>query len=387
MPRSPSLMIIAGEVSGDMHGARLVRAIHAHHPEITCFGIGGEQMRAAGVETFTDISAMAVTGISEVLRKYRHLRRIFYDSLAQLRSRRPDAVILIDYPGFNLRFARRAHLMGFKTIYYICPQVWAWNRQRIPRMAATLDRLIAFFPFEAAHFDHTALQVDFVGHPLVDEIDEVRRQPHPTLPWQGTPHIALLPGSRDHEIERILPSMWAAAALIEEKHPEASFIIPVHSEAAAALVNRVLAGRPAGPTRSEIVIGHTRAVLAEARATLIASGTATLEASLLRCPMVITYQATPITYWLARALVKVKHIGLVNIVAEAEVATELLQYAATPHALAAALEPLISDNTVHAAALAALDDVNRRLGPPGGTDRAAAAVLDAISPRLHGPAS
>ncbi|MBT7065399.1 MAG: lipid-A-disaccharide synthase, partial [Verrucomicrobia bacterium] len=226
MAREPSLMIVAGEVSGDMHAARLVSAIRARHPEITFFGVGGDAMRAAGVDTVIDISAMAVIGISEVIRKYRHLRRVFYDMLALLRSRRPDAVILVDYPGFNLRFARRAHLMGFKTIYYICPQVWAWNRRRIPRMAATLDRLIAFFPFEPAYFKETGLQVDFVGNPLVDEVADARARPHPTLPWQGTPRIALLPGSRDHEIERILPSMWAAAAHIEARHPEASFMIP-----------------------------------------------------------------------------------------------------------------------------------------------------------------
>lgn len=378
MPRQPSLMIITGEVSGDMHAARLVRAIRERNPAITCFGIGGEQMRAAGVDTVTDISAMAVTGVTEVIRKYRHLRRVFYDMLALLRSRRPDAVILVDYPGFNLRFARRAHQMGCKTIYYICPQVWAWNRRRIPRMAAILDRLIAFFPFEPGYFKETDLQVDSVGHPLVDEIAEARDQPHEALPWQGSPHIALLPGSRDHEIERILPSMWAAAALIEERHPEASFIIPIHSETAAALVESVLAGLPPGPARCKVVIGNTRAALQQARATLIASGTATLEASLLRCPMVITYQASAVTYWLARALVKVDYIGLVNIVAEREIARELLQFAATPRALADAMEPLIANDDAHAEALQALDEVNRRLGPPGGALRAAHAVLDAI---------
>jgi lipid-A-disaccharide synthase len=380
MAREPSLMIIAGEVSGDMHAARLVSAIRARHPEITFFGVGGDAMRAAGVDTVIDISAMAVVGISEVVRKYRHLRRVFYDMLALLRSRRPDAVILVDYPGFNLRFARRAHLMGFKTIYYICPQVWAWNQRRIPRMAATLDRLIAFFPFEPAYFKATGLQVDFVGNPLVDEVAETRTLSHPELPWQGTPRIALLPGSRDHEIERILPSMWAAAALIEARHPDASFLIPVHSATAAAQVESVVATQPTGPTRYTVVIGQTHAVLADARATLITSGTATLEASLLRCPMVITYRTTAITACLARLLIKLKHIGLVNIVAGKGVVPELLQRAATPRHLADALEPVISDDATHAATVQALDEVNRRLGAPGGALRAADVVLDAIGP-------
>ncbi len=372
-------MIIAGEVSGDMHAARLVRALHAQNPDITCFGVGGEQMRAAGVDTIVDIADMAVTGFAEVASKYRHLRRIFYDMLAVLRSRQPDAVILVDYPGFNLRFAKRAHLMGYKTIYYVCPQVWAWHQARIPKMAATLDRLMVFFPFEPDYFKETGLQVDFVGNPLVDEIAEARQASYPPLPWQGDPKIALLPGSRRHEIERILPAMWAAAGLIEQRHPTASFIIPVHDDSAADLVKQVQAGYPGGPTRCGTVVGHTRPVMGEARAALIASGTATLEASLMRCPMVITYRAAFLTYLLYRALAKVDYLGLVNIVAGREVADERLQYGAKPEALANAIEPLISDDAVHAAALAELDAVNARLGPPGAADRAAQSVLDTIS--------
>ncbi|MBL7076231.1 MAG: lipid-A-disaccharide synthase [Kiritimatiellae bacterium] len=380
MPRKPSLMIIAGEVSGDMHAARLVRAIREQKPDITFFGAGGEQMRAAGVDTVVDIADMAVTGFAEVVSKYRHLRSIFYDMLALLRSRRPDAVILVDYPGFNLRFAKRAHLMGFKTIYYVCPQVWAWHQARIPKMAAMLDRLIVFFPFEPDYFKETGLQVDFVGNPLVDEITEAREQPHTPLPWQGEPRIALLPGSRHHEIERILPLMWAAAKLIEERHPTASFIIPVHDEAASALVEKVQASLPPGPTRCATAIGQTRPVMGEARAALIASGTATLEASLMRCPMVITYQASFMTYLLYRAMVKVDYLGLVNIVAGREIAPERIQYGGTPENLADAIEPLISDDTAHTAALAELDAVNERLGPPGAATRAAQSVLDTIAP-------
>jgi len=378
MVRKTSLMIIAGEVSGDMHAARLVRAIRAQSPDTTFFGVGGEQMRAAGVDTIVDIADMAVVGFAEVVSKYRHLRRIFYDMLAVLRSRRPDAVILVDYPGFNLRFAKRAHLMGFKTIYYVCPQVWAWHQARIPRMAATLDRLIVFFPFEPDYFKETGLQVDFVGNPLVDEIAEAQEQLHAPLPWQGGPQIALLPGSRTHEIERILPSMLTAARLIEERHPTASFIIPVHDAPTAELVKQVQSTLPDGPARCETVIGQTRPVMGEARAALIASGTATLEASLMRCPMVITYRASFMTYLLYRALVKVDYLGLVNIVAGREIAPERIQYGGSPKDLADAIEPLISDDTAHAAALAELDEVNRRLGPPGAADRAASAVLDTL---------
>jgi lipid-A-disaccharide synthase len=371
-------MIIAGEVSGDMHAARLVRAIHARNPAITFYGVGGEQMRAAGVDTIVDIGDMAVVGFAEVVSKYRHLRRIFYDMLAVARSRQPDAVILVDYPGFNLRFAKRAHLMGLKTIAYVCPQVWAWHQARIPKMAATLDRLIVFFPFEPDYFKETGLQVDFVGNPLVDEIAEAREQPHRPVPWQGEPRIALLPGSRNHEIEKILPSMWAAAKLIEARHPTASFIISVHDGSAAEWVKKVQSELPDGPSHCQTVIGETRPVMGEAHAALIASGTATLEASLMRCPMVITYRASFMTYLLYRALVKVDYLGLVNIVAGREIAPERVQYGGSPEALADAIEPLISDDDAHAAALAELDTVNERLGPPGAADRAAMAVLDTV---------
>ncbi len=371
-------MIIVGEASGDMHAARLVRAIRAQDPAITFFGVGGEQMRAAGVDTVVDIADMAVTGFAEVISKYRHLRRIFYDMLAVLRSRQPNAVILVDYPGFNLRFAKRAHLMGFKTIQYICPQVWAWNQARIPRMATILDRLIVFFPFEPDYFKETSLQVDFVGNPLVDEVTEAREQSPVPLPWQGEPRIALLPGSRSHEIERILPAMWEAARLIEARHPAVSFIIPVHDGSVAKLVKRVQSELPDGPSRCQTVIGQTRPVMGEARAALIASGTATLEASLMRCPMVITYRASLVTYLLYRVLAKVDYLGLVNIIAGREIAPERLQYGGTPKDLADAIDPLISDDTAHAAALAELDEVNRRLGQPGAADRAALAVLDTI---------
>lgn len=380
MAQTMSLMIIAGEASGDMHAARLVKAIRARAPDMACFGTGGEQMRAAGVETLVDIADMAVTGFGEVISKYHRLRRIFDDMLAVLRDRRPQAVILVDYPGFNLRLAGQAHQLGFKTIYYICPQVWAWNRARIPRMAAILDRLIVFFPFEPDHFSDTGLRVDFVGHPLVDEIAEARETPHDPLPWQGAPRIALLPGSRDHEIRRILPVMCAAARLIEARHPDASFIIPVHEAPAATLAAQIMAALPAGPSRCTVLTGRTRHVMGEARAALIASGTATLEASLMRCPMVITYRASFLSYLLYRALAKVDYLGLVNIIAGREVAPERLQYGGRPDDLAAAIEPLLADDSAHTAALAELDAVNRRLGTPGATDRAAQVVLQEITP-------
>ncbi len=206
------LMVVAGEVSGDLHAARLVQALRARAPDVEVFGVGGDHLRAAGAETVFDIGELAVTGFTEVLRHLPRLRRLFQALQRLVDTRRPDAVLLVDYPGFNLRLAERLHARGVKTLYYVCPQVWAWHRARIPRLARCVDRLMAFFPFEAAIFEGTGLQVDVVGHPLVDDACAELERPAAPLPWPGSPRVALLPGSRRQEIERVLPSVYRGAA-------------------------------------------------------------------------------------------------------------------------------------------------------------------------------
>ncbi|MEI6564180.1 MAG: lipid-A-disaccharide synthase, partial [bacterium] len=239
-----TILIVAGEISGDMHAAGLVRALRETDPTLTFFGIGGPLMREAGVETLYDVKDMAVMGIVEVFKRILFFRRVFRHMEQVARERKPDAVILVDYPGFNLRFAASAHAMGLKTIYYICPQVWAWKRGRIPKMVAVLDRLMAIFPFEPKVFEGTGLKVDFVGHPLIDEIRETLQKPLTPLSWAGEPHIGILPGSRHHEIDRILPPMLAAAYLIEKQFPSASFIIPAPLKEIEDHVRRLSASLP-----------------------------------------------------------------------------------------------------------------------------------------------
>ncbi|MCX7590194.1 MAG: lipid-A-disaccharide synthase [Kiritimatiellae bacterium] len=381
MSTSREIMIVAGELSGDMHAARLVRALRKRDPDLHFFGVGGGEMRAAGVEILCDAELMAVAGITEVIRKLPFYRSTFRRLLKQICERRPLACILVDFPGFNLRLAERAHRLGTKTIYYICPQVWAWNRRRIPRIAAAVDRLITIFPFERQLFEGTGLQVDFVGHPVVDLVrEEMTREPV-TLPWQGEPRIALLPGSRDHEIRRILPVMWQAGRLLENQHPDASFIIAAPSPGMERLINHTLAHCGNGPSRSRIVTGHPRQVLSQARCALVASGTATLEASLLRCPLVVVYRLSLLSYLLGKLLVRVPHISLVNIVAGKSVCPELIQRAATPQALAEKLAPLVNDSPERAAMLRELEAVNRILGEGGASERAAEKVLEEIIPQ------
>ena len=273
MNRPREILVIAGEISGDMHAAGLIRAIKKADPSIRFYGIGGPRLRTEGVETYYDVRDMAVMGIVEVLKRILFFRRVFRKMEVVARERKPDAVLLVDYPGFNLRFAASAHRMGIRVIYYICPQVWAWNRGRIPKMAAVVDRLMAIFPFEKEVFTGTGLAVDFVGHPLVSEIQDVMKGPLTPLPWEGDPKIGLLPGSRHHEIDRMLPTFCAAAVLIEKTFPGASFIIPAPSPEMEEHVKRRLAGLLARPTRLHVVTGDARQVFRQSRGALVKSGT------------------------------------------------------------------------------------------------------------------
>ncbi len=377
-PAPDTLMILAGEVSGDQHAAALVRALRAERPAWRFIGFGGPEMRAAGVETRFDIADLAVLGLTEVIRRYGFFRGVMREMLALAARERPRAVILVDYPGFNLRFAKAVRRLGPRVIFYICPQVWAWHRERIPHMARILDRLITIFPFEPALFLKTSLRVDFAGHPLVDAAADAWSRPPVALPWGGRRRVALLPGSRQQEVRRLLPDLWAAAAEIDRRCDDVGFIIATPDAAGAERLRALLATLPPGPARIEIVAGETRQVLRQAQAALVASGTATLEASLMLCPMAIVYRVAPLTYWVARRLVKIPHIGLVNIVAERQVCPEFIQAAVQPTALADAILPLLLDDARRAAVQADLRDVNTRLGSGAAAQRAAACILDEV---------
>jgi lipid-A-disaccharide synthase len=377
----PRFMILAGEVSGDLHAAALVRAIKRQAPDSSFTGMGGPAMREAGVRTRCDIADLAVMGFIEVIPKLFFFRRLLRQLLDEAGRERPDAVILVDYPGFNLRFAAAAHRAGLKTVYYICPKVWAWQRSRIPKMVSSLDRLACIFPFEPALFADTGLKADFVGNPLVDMTEAERLRPAPPLDWGGEPRVALLPGSREQEIRRLMPVLAAAARQIEIVHPGAGFIVPAPDENIAAMVRANLDGVPERPARCAVVVGQTHAAMHQARAAIIASGTATLEACLFRCPTVLTYKASVTAAWFVRRVIRIPYIGLVNILAGRFVCPELLQEDATPEKLAEVVLPLLGDTPQRAAMLEGMDSVNNLLGQPGAADRAATAVLETCAPR------
>lgn len=385
--RNKSLMIITGETSGDMHAAVIVAAMLKQYPKLEIFGVGGGALRSAGMEIVVDAREMAVLGLSEVVQKYFFFRRVFHFLLNLAKKRRPDAILLVDYPGFNLRFAAAARAAGFKVVYYVCPQVWAWHRQRIKKIARRVNRLLTIFPFEPELFGETDLAVDFVGHPLVSQAKTALQSELENLPWQsGVPRVALLPGSRRQEIQRLLPVMWETALLLEKKYPHISFIIAAPTTEMAELIREFLSkmGKDAGlAKRFSITIDKTRQVLRQADATLVASGTATVEAALMRCPMVIIYKVALGTYFAGRALIRVPYLGMVNILwqhlnpdmVKEPLCPEFIQWDAKPARLVQALEPLLTATEQRQKMLAGLDLVNASLGAGGGGEQAAEIIL------------
>jgi lipid-A-disaccharide synthase len=370
-----SLLVIAGEDSGDMHAADVIRVLKMKRPELAVWGIGGDRLRAEGVELLHDTREMDVLGISEVLKRYPFFKRTFQEVLAEADRRKPDAALLIDYPGFNLRLAKALKQRGIKVLYYICPQVWAWNRGRIPKMAQIIDRLMVIFPFETGVFNGVDLRVDFVGHPMVDELREFReREPEP-LPWTGEKKIALLPGSRSQEVRYILPPLLAAARKIEQSRPDVSFLIPVPPRRLEQ-VEALLQTAKEAPLNVSVITGRAREVLKQADAAFVASGTATLEAALLRCPTVLVYRGGFLNYLFVRALIRVPWLGIANIVSGREIMPECLQQAMTPLRLAATLDPLMNDTPERAAMLENFKALENALGAGGPAGRVAEIIAE-----------
>ena len=371
------ILVVAGEASGDAYGAALMGHLRAGSPRPLVFrGIGGDAMRAAGLELICHCDQTAVIGFWEVLRQARFFSRLLRRMTGELDTWRPDLVLTIDYPGFNLRLAARAHARGIRTVHYICPQVWIWHRSRVHSIARHIDQLITIFPFEPACFDQTPLRPLYAGHPLVDQALETLARPEPPLPWAEGHRVALLPGSRDREIRTLLPVMVAAAVRLEAQAGACSFLIPAASARMRAAIEAQLARCPARPARLALVDGQAREVLRQARAAAIASGTATLEASLMRCPSVLVYRISWLSYPIMRWILRgTGHVGLANIVTGRTVMPELLQQALTPEALARQLHRFLTEPAAREAALAGLDEVNARLGGGGALAAAAAAML------------
>jgi lipid-A-disaccharide synthase len=364
------VFVSAGEASGDAHAARLLRALP---PEIRAttrfFGIGGDALRAAGCDTsVADARDMAVVGLWEPLVRLPHFIRIYRRALRALDATPPPAALLtVDYPGFNLRLARAAHRRGIPVCHYICPQVWAWNRSRIPKIARIVDLLMVFFPFEVGVFRDTPLRPVFVGHPLVESIARTLAQPPPDLPWPGpaASRVAILPGSRAAELRRILPAMLDAAEALLARRPDATFLVAAATDRDATAVRTALARRPAAlQAATAVAVGCMRDVVRTARCAMVCSGTATVETALLHCPHILVYKTSPFTYLAGRLVIRIPWLGMVNIIANRTVCPEFIQRDARPAPMADALLALLDDTPARAAQLAALSEVASSLAAP-----------------------
>lgn len=371
---SADVLIVAGEASGDLHGATLARALASLAPGIRIAGMGGARMAAAGVRLVRRAERVTVVGGTEVFGRLPALWSAFKALRRVLHYRRPGVLVLIDFPEFNLRLARVARRRDVPVVYFIAPQLWAWRPGRAHTMARDVSRVLAIFPFEVGLYQEAGVPVEFVGHPVLDVLPELSRDAtRAELAAEGETLVGLLPGSRDAEVRRHLPVLLEVARRITARRPRARFAIPVASTIA---VSGVRAAAEASSLRVTVLPGEAYRVMAAADLVLVASGTATLETACYGTPMVVLYRLSAVSHAIARRLVRgVSHISLPNIVAGREIVREFVQDEATPEALTAAAMELLDDDVARAAQRAALAEVRVRLGEAGAALRAARAVL------------
>lgn len=365
----------AGESSGDIHGANLIRAITEAAPTVECVGLGGPLMKAAGMELRHDLASNAIMGFVEVVKHFAFFKRLYVETVRGFECEAPDCLVVIDYPGFNIQIAKRASMLAIPVVWYISPQVWAWKRGRVLTIARIVEKMLVILPFEKRLYDAVGVDCTFVGHPL---LDHVAATPIEGLYREGMV-IGLLPGSREQEIGRLFATMIAVAKGIRERYPKARFVVPCVDEARRQQIQSI-----AGDFPIETVIGKTYEVLDGARFCMVASGTATVETTLFGVPMVILYRVAPVTYWLARLLVRIDHIGMVNILAGKRIVPEFVQHQATVSRILPIALELIGDGPQREQMLADLRVVRDKLGERGASARAAEQILAVAGKAVHG---
>lgn len=325
MPSKKKVMLVAGEASGDLHGSNLIKAVHEIDPQLSFYGLGGKLLHEAGSEILVDAADVAVVGISEIFSSFSVILGAFNLLKKRLREDRPSLLVLIDFPDFNLRLAAYAKKIGIPVLYYISPQVWAWRKGRVKKIARIVDRMAVAFPFEVPLYEKVGLDVHFVGHPLIDAVT-VNSSPEDIRQKLGVPEgkrvIVLMPGSRRKEINFLLPPMLESAEIMTERSSEFHFVLPIAHTVSRQLIDEKLA---LYNVDVNVVEGMTYEVLSVADLAFIASGTATLEAAILGAPMVVVYKGTALTYFIGSMLVNIPSFSLPNIVAGKKIVPELLQ--------------------------------------------------------------
>ncbi len=373
--KTPRIMLVAGEASGDQHAANLVQELRARVPEAICFGLGGEMMVSSGVEVVHNLVSHAVIGIAEAVRKLGDFFKILQEAGNLLKHRHPDVLILTDLPDLNFRIAAKAKALGIPVIYYISPQVWAWRRGRVKTLKRLVDKMIVIFPFEEPIYQKAGVPVSFVGHPLLDivktEVDPNQARSR-LLNGSSGPLIAMVPGSRSQEIEMLLPIMAQAGLILLRRFPQIRFFLPLAQTVSRCRVETIL--KESG-LEVEIVTREPYAARAAADMAIVSSGTATLETAILGIPMLIGYRMHALSYFLARIFVKLPYFGLANLVAGEKIAPEFLQDDFNCQNIAEAAGHLLTDSQAAERQRRSWVRVRERLGGAGAAGRAAEEVL------------
>ena len=374
---SKKIMIIAGEASGDLYGGQLVKALFEKDPNLEIFGVGGDNMKSAGMELFYHVDQMAIIGFIEVVKHFRFIKNVFYHLLAVLKKRKPDIVVLIDYPGFNLRFAKKAKKHGAKIFYFIAPQVWAWGQGRAPKMAKYIDKMGVIFDFEVPFFSKFGLDTEFVGHPLVEKLKTVKTRQEffndETLDMEK-PLLGLFPGSRKQEIEKLLPAMLQTAQTIKSKHPNIQVAVSKAPTISLQHLNQFLNTFP----DVKIISGETYDLMKYSSAAIVTSGTATLEMACWHTPYIIIYRVSTLSYLIGKKVIKIKNIGLANVVAGKELVKEFIQHDAVPEKMAPEVEKLLFDAKYREDLVSSLKTINQKLGSAGAIKRTSEIIINML---------
>jgi len=363
------VMIIAGEASGDLHGSKLVTAMRERNKALFFCGIGGQALKAAGVRVLVDASELSVVGITEAFSKIPSLLKGIAVAKKTLKRLHPDLLILIDFPDFNLNVAAFAKKLEIPVLFYISPQIWAWRSGRVKKIGKLVDHVAVILPFEENFYRKHEIPVTFVGHPLLDTNLDYRKEVF-EKPGNDIPVIGLLPGSRDREIARHLPIMLGAAQILLKRIKNVKFIVSLAPDVKRKTVEEIV-NKHKGVADFEIVSGQVRKIFERSRFVIAASGTVTLESAISGTPMVIIYKVSPISYWLGKAMIQVKHIGLVNIITGKKIVPELLQDQASPARIADTVFDMLSDAPGLEKLRLELLQVKHALGGPGASERVA----------------
>ena len=370
--KTKTVMIVAGEASGDMHGASLVRELLRIDPSLNFYGIGGNMMQEAGVKLLVNASETAVVGLTEVISKLGALFRIIRRMKKSLDEMKPELVILIDYPDFNLNFvAPAAKKRGIKIFYYISPQVWAWRKNRINKIKRLVDKMAVILPFEVDTYAAKGFAVDYVGHPLLDLVKPAYSKQASQKIFkldESKTTIGLLPGSRLSEVVQLLPEMLRAAEILAQKIQNVQFILPLADTLEEKTVDDIIS---AFNVKVKVISGQTYDAVSCCDLAIVASGTATLETALLGVPMIIIYKISPLSYFIGRLIVNVKNIGLANIIAGKTVVPELIQENASGNRIASEAIDILTDGKRKLEMIKELAAIRSKLGNPGAARKTA----------------